>query len=221
MFRLPLLLLPCLLASSSPTGDDSPKPSSATVVDTRPTTLEDVRFIRENQRESREMRCGTCALSHRQKVYELGDKRLIAACEVMLAAPTDAEEVASAFWILSCAKGDRSRFIKPAVAALRAADRGIRWSAAELLGEIGSPKEGPALIASLTDGSADVVNAAAKSLAAIGGPTDLVAMDTWLGGTGPDMNGNVPRRPDFREEVAKYRNAMAARLAKERAKGDR
>ena len=149
-----------------------------------------------------------------------GDNRLIAACEVMLAAPNDAEETASAFWILSCSKGDRRRFIKPAVAALRAADRHVRWSAADLLGEIGTRAEGAALIASLNDSSADVVNTAAKSLAAIGGPADLAALDAWLGGKGPDWNGNVPRRPDFREEVTKYRDAMAARL-EGRAEGNR
>ena len=164
------------------------------------------------------MGCGTCAASHREKVYELGGKRLIAACEVILGNPENPGEVADAFWMLGRAKGDRRRFVRSAVAALAQVDRHVRWSAAELLGEIGSPEEGPALVAALADKSADVSSSAARSLSVIGGPGELVALNAWLRGMGPDKCGTIERSPIFREDVTKYRDQMAARLA---AKGKR
>lgn len=216
MFKLhtPSCLLCCLLASCASSEEDTPEANPPAQADIQPTMLaDDVRFIRQNRREGREMTCGTCAASHRQKMYELGGKRLIAACEVILANPEDPREIADAFWMLGQAKGDRKRFVRSAVAALAKADRDVRWSAAELLGEIGSPEEGPALVAALADKSADVASSAAKSLSVIGGPDELVALNAWLRGTGPDKCGTVERGPIFREDVTKYRDEMAARLA--------
>src|SRR5262249_1162826 len=143
MLRLhvPVFLLCCLLASCT-----AHQNAPVEVAD-RDTSVDDVEFIRANRRESRSMKCKTCAAEHREEMYKkLPDNRLIAASEVMLANPGSESEIADALEILARTKGDRKRFVGRAIASLGHSDATVRYNAAWLLGEIGSPKEAKALV---------------------------------------------------------------------------
>lgn len=209
--RMPVSLLCLLLASCTAIQDAVDKhDADKNAHDPNPTTADDVKFIRDNRKECREMKCGTCRAGHRELIYGLlSAKRLIAAAEVMLANPECDEEIEDAFSMISRAKGDRSRFIQPAVRALGHADLGVRLSAVGLLGEIGSRNEGPALVAMLSNELFCVAPAAVKSLAAIGGPNELIALDAWILRVGPDLS------PGRLEVCKQQRDAFAARLVKE------
>ena len=66
------------------------------------------------------MKCGTCAASHRDNIFRrLSGKRLIAAAGHVLANPQSDDDLANAFAILYRVKGDRGRFVQPAVDALQ------------------------------------------------------------------------------------------------------
>jgi HEAT repeat protein len=59
-------------------------------------------------------------------------------------------------------------------------DKGVRTSAAWLIGRIGSVQEASILVALLSDDDQFVYVAAASALAKIGGPQELIAMDARL-----------------------------------------
>lgn len=109
-------------------------------------------------------------------------------------------------------KGDRRRFLKHAIARLADEQAMMRLNAVTLLSSIGSPAEASLMVASLSDEYKPVAYAAAKTLATIGGPNEMVAMDVWLRG--------VSHRDDrqLREHVQKCRDALKKRLDEARAK---
>jgi hypothetical protein len=216
--RIPVLML-CLLASCAEkeTGEKAPS---------RPTNAEkeqDVHTVRNGLLawQGAGPLCGNdldehdrqLELSRQALCKELGERRVLAACETVVARPESDGELRAAFLFLARMKGDRHRFVEPAVAALKHADAGVRIGAATLLGEIGSRNEAAALVAALSDGDATLP--AAEALAAVGGPNEVTAMDAWLAGPGRD------RLDVYRDGVKEGRDALAARLAREREKEKR
>jgi hypothetical protein len=211
--RLSVFLLCCLLAScaAKPNGDPN-------VGDPSPTVQEDVRLVREHlEGRAKGSLCGNGLEEDmkRMNAFEdgfseltLGEKRVLAACEVMLTNPKDDAERAAVLLMVSRRKGDRSRFVAPAVEALKHKDEGVRAGAATLLGKIGSPNEIPALRGLLSDPEEGVVQAVAPALAALGGQDDLNALDKWLDGPGRE------ERYDFgtRDRVEKARCDLMMRL---------
>src|SRR5262249_13871178 len=141
----------------------------------------------------------------------LEGERLLAACELVIAKPENPEELDGALGLLWGKKGDRSRFIEPARKALAHEHAGGSHSAANLLAEIGTPNEGPALVPLLSDENWHVRGAAVGALARIGGPNELLALDAWLGRLGPDDDELFGWRSYYKQQ----RDAFAARLAKE------
>ena len=115
--------------------------------------------------------------------------------------------------VLSRVKSDRAHFVETVVADLAHKDGELRTRALDLLAEIGTFKDTAPIVSLLSD--ADTVDAhtvpysAAKTLAAIGGSRDVVAMDAWL------LGGSHPNNKKLREHVKKCRDELAARLAKE------
>src|SRR5262245_3580616 len=102
-----------------------------------------------------------------QKLHRLGREGTYPAFEAILAKPKDGGEVANILDALRQMKGDRRRFVAPAVRALAHPQLKVRVVAAELLGEIGSPKEASPLVALMSDPDESAVLAAAKALAAV------------------------------------------------------
>jgi hypothetical protein len=223
MLRLPvpLFLLCCLLASCA--AHQNPEPPKKAAPGLLPTTPDDVRFIRKILSECRELDCGTCSAGHWMQINKLGDRRLIAACQVLITKPESAADLANAFAILSNAKGDRRHFAVPAASAVGHPDWWVRVSAAQLHCDIGTRNEAPALVPLLyakdTDqtypveiqqaNTAEMIGAAVKGLAAIGGPNELVALDAWLAKVDRDSI-----YLDFKD-IEKLRDEFANRLARE------
>src|SRR5205823_7823121 len=103
----------------------------------------------------------------------------------ILAVPTVTQfQVRRIFSIVRQVKGDRRRFVEPAVQRLADESHRVRIEAAELLAEIGGPAEASPVVALLAGGNTFrdkmVIEAAAETLAAIGGPREVVALDVWL-----------------------------------------
>jgi HEAT repeats len=209
--RAPMFLLCCLLMSCTSKQND--KTTDEDARDPRLTTAADVQSIRETLQAARGMKCKTYAVEHRENLKRrLEGKRLFSACEAIIEKPESDAEVEFAFYLLCYKKGDRSRFVNPAVRALAHKAPGVRCTAAWLLGEIGSRNEAPALSALLSDGNLNTVTAAVEALVAIGGPNELVALDDWLRTT------DRRRNPIVFEEIEQHRDELANRLARE-AKG--
>lgn len=142
------------------------------------------------------------------KLHRLGEKGAFPAFEAILADPKSADEIANVLDALRQMKGDRGRFVTPAVRALAHSQLKVRVGAAELLGQIGSPKEASPLVALLSDADEAAVSAAARTLAAVGGPRELVAMDAWLLGVSHKDNRAL------RDRVTGFRDDLKARLDK-------
>ena len=152
------------------------------------------------------------AEKNRQYLIRMGEK-VFPAYEVILSdSKSDSMEVCGVFGVIYDVKVDRRRFLKHAISRFTDADYGIRWAAVWLLKEIGSPAEASPVVALLSDEHTEVAYAAAKALAAVGGPNEVVAMDVWLRG--------VSHREDrqLREHVQKCRDELKKRLDKVRAK---
>jgi len=117
--------------------------------------------------------------------------------------------------VLQTAKGDRSGFLKNAIADLIHKNGDVRSRAIECLSHIGSDKDAAPIVALLSDGhtmeSASVPYVAATALTAIGGLRELVAFDAWL------IGGSHADNKYLRAHVKKCRDELAARLAKEKA----
>src|SRR5438045_1449942 len=82
---------------------------------------------------------------------QLGEKKVFAALKVLLADPRDTRELADAFGMLCELKGDRRRFIEPAVHALANPDESVRYRAVQLLEVIGTRAEASPVVALLSD----------------------------------------------------------------------
>jgi HEAT repeat protein len=217
--RLSVFLGCCLLVSCQAKKNGDPS-----VGDPDPALQQDVRLVREHLvQRSNACLCGNGAEvdDKRMNAFEegfceqtLSEKRVFAACEVMLTNPRDDDESAAVLLLLSRRKGNRSRFVAPAVEGLKHADEGVRAGAATLLGKIGSPNEVPALRDLLSDPDEGVVMAVASALVALGGQDELNALDRWLAGPGRE------ERYDFgvRDSVTKARADLAKRLALQKEK---
>lgn len=139
------------------------------------------------------------------------EERAFPAYEAILSDPRASYlEVANVFGILCNVKADRRCFIRHVFYRFTDSDYGVRSSALRLLERIGSPAESSPVIALLSDEHTEVGYAAAKTLAAIGGPNEVVAMDVWLRG--------ITYREDrqLREHVQKCRDALKKRLAEKK-----
>ena len=111
--------------------------------------------------------------------------------------------------VVSRIECDRSTFHKHAVEALEGEKSYVRASGIALLEKIGSTKDAALIIARLSDSDKSIVYSASKTLAIIGGPKEVVAMDAWL--SGPVYANDK----QLRAQVMKSRSELAERLAKE------
>lgn len=148
----------------------------------------------------------------RRQLIQLGEK-VFPAFEAILSDPkAKPHQVARIFGVLYAVKADRRRFLEHAVRGLANADSKTRWAAVELLGQIGTPAEASPVVALLSDGNrvADqvIVYSAAKTLAAIGGPREVIAMDVWL------LGASHRNDPQLRRHVAQCRDKLKERLDK-------
>ena len=110
--------------------------------------------------------------------------------------------------VVSCIDSDRSGFHRHAVEALDDEKSVVRCGGIALLQKIGSTKDAALVIASLSDSDKSNVYFAAKTLAIIGGPKEVVAMDAWL--SGPVYANDK----QLRAQVQKSRVELAERLAR-------
>jgi hypothetical protein len=143
---------------------------------------------------------------------QLGEKKVFSAFEAILSKPKDISEVLDIFGVLRDLQGDRSRFIEYAVRGLTYTKDEVRFRAVELLEVIGTTAESPPVIALLSDESTRAVKSAARTLVAIGGERELIAMDVWLQGASHRDDA------DLRQRVKKSRDALQKRLDEEHAK---
>jgi HEAT repeat protein len=137
--------------------------------------------------------------------------KVFPAYEGILSDPKSASyEVEGVFSVLYKVKADRRRFIKHALSRFTDSNYHLRWTAVWFLQSAGSPAEASPVVALLSDEHREVGYAAAKTLAAIGGPNEVVAMDVWLRG--------VSRHDDrkLREHVQKCRDELKKRLNEKR-----
>lgn len=155
-------------------------------------------------------------------VIALGDKAFPAYERILADPKVDNFEVVRIFGILASVnmKGDRSRFLERAVAELASHDGLVRWSAVGLLAKIGSERDTSPIIALLSDDDFTTGIVAAAAVQAIGGPRDLVALDTWL-----RANSDKRFTPEYRkqyeilrEHVTKARDELKQRLDKQKGK---
>ena len=141
-------------------------------------------------------------------IIRLGDKTFPELEEILNDPKARPVEIYRAFYFISKIDADRSRFLEHAVRRTSDPTDQIRSTAARLLGKIGTIAEASPLVALLSDKDEVVVNAAATSLAAIGGPRELVALDAWLLGV---AHADYPQ---LREHVKKCRAELVERLAR-------
>jgi HEAT repeat protein len=129
------------------------------------------------------------------------------ALEAIIADPKSrSEQVACALIVVRDAKGDRRRFVEPTVQRLADSTSDVRRYAVLALAMIGSDRDTAPVVALLSDEDVSVVYAAAKTLAAIGGRRDVVAMDVWL------KTGNHREARGLRKDVKECRDALQKRL---------
>lgn len=155
---------------------------------------------------------GKEGIEEREELIKMG-VAAFPAYEEILADPTSrGPSVARLFYILGQIKQDRRRFLPHAVKRLADQHPAVRGSAVELLGQIGTTGDASPVVALLSDAHAPVVHAAAKTLAAIGGEREVVAMDIWL--LGPTRRDDG----DLRRHVTQCRDQLRKRLDEARRK---
>jgi HEAT repeat protein len=141
-------------------------------------------------------------------------ERLFPAYERLLADKTkNIREVEGILGILRYVKADRSRFVDDAAEVLASPLSSWRRISLQLLADIGRERDASPVVALLSDEQYSVAYNAAETLAAIGGPRELVAFDIWL--------ITNPRRKDeeLRRHVAKCRAELKQRLEKVKKPG--
>ncbi|HEY7153802.1 MAG TPA: hypothetical protein VH575_07565 [Gemmataceae bacterium] len=199
-YRSRLLLLPCLTILACNSGANVTEPA----ID-----VQDVKHLRGlfhvkdyDERVAKE----------RQQLIEMGEKAF-PAYEAILSDPeSDSYEIGGVLGVLCEVKADRRRFLNHAVSRLTDIDSSVRHNAVILLKQIGSAGEASPVVALLSDKDKVVVHYAAKTLTAIGGSNEVVAMDVWLRGVSHRGDG------DLRKHVQKCRDALKKRLDEARAK---
>jgi HEAT repeat protein len=102
--------------------------------------------------------------------------------------PLNRRQREALFHVLISVKGDREPFLKHATQALGDQDEKVRTLALNLLEQIGTAREAPLVLPLLSDPGLTVPYAAAKALAAIGGPAEAAGMETWLRSTAGDAH---------------------------------
>lgn len=155
-----------------------------------------------------------------RQLVEMGEKVFPAYEAILADTKSRSHEVASVLSLLREVKADRRGFRKYAVARLADARDGVVLNAVQLLEVIGGPAEASPLVALLSDRDLTNSFAAAKALAAIGGPNEVVAMDVWL--RGDSHRGDRQLREDvqkYRDDLKKCLDAKKARKKKEKASG--
>ncbi len=110
--------------------------------------------------------------------------------------------------LVSLIESDRSGFHRHAVEALDGKEFSVRNAGMALLQKIGTTKDAALILARLSDTDKSNVYFAAKTLAIIGGPKEVIAMDAWLSGP---VHANDKQ---LRAQVVKSRGELAERLAK-------
>jgi len=128
----------------------------------------------------------------------------------------DPNIVAGILWCVKEIKADRSQFLDRAVTRLADVDNSVRRTALSLLAQIGSARDEAPIVALLSDKEWTNAIAAAKTLAAIGDRRALAAMDVWLATSTPHGDRNARFDVTFRQDIAKYRDQLKARLEKEK-----
>jgi HEAT repeat protein len=113
------------------------------------------------------------------------------------------------YQVLDLIKDDRSRYVLPAKKDLVNLHSGVRSAAARLLGKIGTERDCSPLVALLFDDSDTVLVSAAESLAQIGGPDEVLAIDAFLRSAA--VRG---WHPEFLAHISKQRDELRARLAR-------
>jgi HEAT repeat protein len=146
-----------------------------------------------------------------QQLIQMGDT-VFPAYEAILTDPNSKPtEIAGVLLLLRRVKADRSCFRKYAVSCLTDTRDAVQLDALHLLEVIGSPAEASPVVAMLSDGDISLVYNAARTLAAIGGPNELVAMDLWLRGESHRDDRKT------REHVKKFRDDLKKRLDAKKA----
>ena len=110
--------------------------------------------------------------------------------------------------VLAECPGDKKQFLQPALRYLSDTEWVVRHQAVLLIPHVGDREHSAAVTALLFDPDHTIVFAAAKSLALIGGPPEVVAFDIWLA-----REGKV-RHAVLRNHVAEQRDQLKARLDK-------
>jgi hypothetical protein len=147
-----------------------------------------------------------------QELVNMGAKAFPIYEEILTDPNADDGDVGRVLLVIGNVKTDRRRFIKRAVSRLTDRDFGVRLNAVLLLKDIGSPAETSPVVALLSDKRVEIIYAAAKTLAAIGGPNEVVAMEVWLRGASDRDD------PKLLRHVRKCRDALKKRLEEPRAK---
>lgn len=110
------------------------------------------------------------------------------------------------FVLVREAKGDRQRFVEYAVRGLSRDRLPTRLMAVKLLARIGGQGECPPVVALLADDDFGIVWAAADTLAAIGGPREINAIDVFL------VVQKKRLAPDLRKHIEDCRDSMEKRI---------
>ncbi len=142
----------------------------------------------------------------RQYLIQVGEKAFPTYEAILTDPKSESEEIAGVFWIINHVKSDRTRFRKYALERLADPHSYVRDYAVRALKSIGSSAEAPSVVPLLSDEEEYVATAAAETLAAIGGPDEVLAMDVWI-------RGHSHRNDrQFREHVQKCRDELKKRL---------
>ncbi len=171
----------------------------------------------EEERQIREALCWGCLddpeeLKKYHYLLRVGEKAY-PIYEAILSDPkVTPEAVTKVYLLIDGEKPGARRFREYAVTHLTHADPGIRADALILLKDIGSSVEASPAVALLSDEDVSVRYAAARTLAAIGGSREVVAMDAWLRGV------TYRDKVEFRQHVKKCRDELKRRLDEARVK---
>jgi HEAT repeat protein len=154
--------------------------------------------------------CDCAPVQERRALVAMGEKAF-PTYEAILSGPEEtSHDVWAVLTVLSSVLGDgkpkHRRFLTHATSRLTDSDSAMRASALAVLKRVGSPTEASLVVALLSDEERSIIYNAAETLAVIGGPNEVVAMDVWLRG--------VSHREDIqlREQVQKCRDELKKRL---------
>jgi len=112
--------------------------------------------------------------------------------------------------VITDAKVDRKRFLKPALRDLNHADATVRRVAAAFVGNVGGGPEftAPLLMLTLHDSDADVTNAARRALGQVGDASTVVALEHLI-----RFDSGKPNKLDRAKAFGDTRDEIKARLA--------